>query len=118
MEDIVAQRVITQLVDDVDGTELTEGDGETINIALDGASYVLDLSSKNASRLRKDFGKWLDHARKAPGSTRGRRSGGGTTRRDPEQTKKIRQWAQDNGHQVSERGRIPATVVEAYEAAH
>ncbi|HZU92839.1 MAG TPA: histone-like nucleoid-structuring protein Lsr2 [Microbacterium sp.] len=30
----------------------------------------------------------------------------------------IRAWANDNGYTLSERGRIPAPVVEAYNAAH
>jgi hypothetical protein len=35
-----------------------------------------------------------------------------------EQTQAIRHWAREKGLQVSERGRIPATVREAFEAAH
>jgi hypothetical protein len=44
----MAQRVITQLVDDIDGKEIAEGAGETVSFALDGVSYEIDLSSKNA----------------------------------------------------------------------
>jgi hypothetical protein len=114
----MAQRTIVQLVDDFDGQELRPGEGETVRITLDGASYELDLSAKNARKLRDDFGKWLSHARKA---SSGRRSGGRTaatsgTRRDAEGTGAIRDWAKAKGHEVSDRGRLPAEIVAAYEA--
>jgi hypothetical protein len=37
---------------------------------------------------------------------------------DREQTAAIRAWARQNGHQVSDRGRISKTVVDAFQAAH
>lgn len=40
----MAQRVLTQLVDDIDGTELEDGQGETVTFALDGSNYEIDLS--------------------------------------------------------------------------
>ena len=115
----MAQRTIVQLVDDVDGKELAPGEGQTVRVALDGASYELDLSNKNAQHLRDDFGKWLSHARKASGSRRSSRrsADSSATRRDPEQTRAIREWAKANGHEVSDRGRIPTEVAEAYDAA-
>jgi hypothetical protein len=45
-------------------------------------------------------------------------SRGGSTRVDREQTQAIREWARNNGHKVSERGRIPASVLEAYNSAN
>lgn len=42
----------------------------------------------------------------------------GSAKRDPEQTRAIRQWAFDQGYEISERGRIPADIEEAYNAAH
>ena len=107
----MAQRVQIQLVDDLDGSEADE----TITFALDGANYEIDLSEANAKKLRDSFSRWVGGARKSSG--RGRRSGrrGGAPRRD---VGAVREWARSNGHQVSERGRIPAPVQEAYDKAH
>ncbi len=107
----VAQRTVVQLVDDFDGKELQRGEGETVRVTLDGAEYELDLSNKNAQRLRDDFGKWLTHARRVGG-----RRSGGRTKSDVD-SKAVRAWAASNGIQLNERGRIPASVVEQFKAA-
>lgn len=115
----MAQRVITQLVDDLDGAELAVGAGETLRFRLDGTSYEIDLSHDNAEELRQALAPYIGSARKADsGSRRLRREATSDTRRDPAQTQHIREWAKAQGHQVSDRGRIPAGVVDAYEAAH
>ena len=108
----MAQKTIVQLVDDFDGQELQRGEGETVRVTLDGADYELDLSKENAHRLREDFGKWLNHARRVGG----RRSSGGRTKSDVD-SKAVRAWAASNGIQLSERGRIPSAVVEQFKAA-
>ncbi len=113
----MAQKVQVLLVDDLDGGEAVE----TLTFALDGISYEIDLSRDHAQALRDAMAPYLSSARKANGrtATRGRRgagaqrSGGSTTN-----TAEIRQWAKDHGHAVSERGRIPGVVIEAYERAH
>ena len=114
----MAQKIRTILVDDIEGTDITTG-GETVRFAIDGVSYEIDLSDKNAAKMRKAFQLYADHARR----TGGRRQSGavrsaGTTRTDKAQLEAIRRWARDNGHQVSDRGRIKKSIVEAYEAAH
>ena len=115
----MAQKVQVILTDDLD--ENVSAD-ETVSFALDGTSYEIDLSEKNAKELRDTFARYVSAARtvsrgggRASGG-RGRPSGGG--RMDREQAGAIREWARRNGHQVSDRGRIPASVVNAYEAAH
>ena len=113
----MAQRVLTQFVDDLDGTELTKRSGQTVNFGLDGKTYEIDLSNRNAKRLREVLHPYINSGRRVTGR-RGRRSRRGGTRRDPAQTQHIREWAQAHGYEVSERGRIPAAVVEAYDAAH
>jgi Lsr2 len=105
----VAQRVTVEMTDDIDGTEAAE----TIAFRIDGTAYEIDLSTKNAAKLRQAFGRYIDHARKATG---GRRSG--RPRRDPRFSSAVREWARQQGIQVSERGRIPASVVSQYEEAH
>jgi hypothetical protein len=116
----MAQRVQVLIVDDVDGT--TDAD-ETVTFALDGVNYEIDLSSDNAAQLRDDFAQWIGHARRAGGSrrsgsrgsSRGSSGGGGAKRKD---LSAIREWARENGYEVSDRGRISGAVQEAYDAAH
>jgi hypothetical protein len=115
----MARKVQVILSDDLD--ENLSAD-ETVSFALDGTSYEIDLSDKNAQEMREVFSRYVHAARKV-GRGSGRASGGGRSRAtggrmDREQAGAIRDWARKNGHQVSDRGRIPASVVEAYESAH
>ncbi|MGF3056828.1 histone-like nucleoid-structuring protein Lsr2 [Microbacterium sp. YY-01] len=111
----MARKIIHQLVDDIDGTVLEPGEGETVRFALDGTSYEIDLTSAHAEQLRQALNPYISAGRRAarPGSG----SAGRRTQRNPE-TAAIRAWAAENGYSVSERGRVPASIVEAYRAAH
>jgi len=118
----MAQRTVVQLVDDIDGTHISENQGETVTFALDGATYQIDVTRDHAQELRNAVQVYIANGRRVGGG-RGRsvatvRSTGATSRRDPEQTKAIKDWAKANGHKVSNRGRIAQTVLDAYEAAH
>src|SRR3954468_20716541 len=114
----MAQRVVTLLTDDIDGDEAAE----TVRFGMDGTEFEIDLSEENASALRETLRPYLEKARRAGGrasTSAGRRAAPSTTAKtDPAQLKAIRQWAKDNGQKVSDRGRISAEVVAAYEAAH
>jgi hypothetical protein len=105
----VAQKVTVEMTDDIDGTEAAE----TIAFRVDGTAYEIDLSKKNAAKMRQAFARYIEHARKA---TSDRRSG--RPRRDRHLSSAVREWAKQQGIQVSERGRIPASVVSQYEEAH
>jgi hypothetical protein len=113
----VAQKHIVQLIDDLDGGVATE----TVSFGLDGASYEIDLSEKNAAKLRDLLATYVGAARRSGGRGRpagsGRR-GGRPGRTDREQTQAIREWARKNGFKIGEKGRIPANVLEAYHAKH
>ena len=110
----MAQKVTVLLVDDIDGGSADE----TVSFSLDGVSYEIDLSTKNAASFRDSLAQYVGTGRRvgsrgSAGRTSGRRRTSGDNR-----TAQIREWARSNGHQVNERGRISATVVEAYEKAH
>ncbi|SEF64066.1 Lsr2 protein [Thermomonospora echinospora] len=108
----MAQKVQVLLVDDLDGGTADE----TVKFGLDGAEYEIDLSGDNAKRLREALDPFVDHARKASrGQGRSRKARPTGSR---ERSADIRAWAKARGIQVNERGRIPASVVEQYEAAH
>lgn len=108
----MAQKVLVSLVDDLDGSEADE----TVEFGLDGISYQIDLSAKNAEGLRETLSQYVDHARRSGGRKRSARLGstGRTASVDREQNQAIRAWARKNGYAVSDRGRIPTEVVEAY----
>ena len=119
----MAQKVSIILVDDIDGGEATQ----TVQFALDGTSYEIDLGDDNAAALREALAGYIGHARKVTGGTkRGARRAGGSANgasttgsgASGADAKEVRAWARENGHTVPDRGRIPAEVREAYAAAH
>jgi len=113
----MARKIVHQLVDDIDGTVLEPGEGETVLFALDGKSYEIDLTAANAARLRDALAPFISAGRRAGGSAA---SSAPKNRRRTGQTDygPVREWAKANGYTVSERGRVPANVLAAYEAAH
>lgn len=112
----MAQQILVSLVDDLDGSEADE----TVQFALDGVTYEIDLSSENAEELRDALAQYIEHARRAGGRKRtsGRRRNGQAPARsssaEREQNQAIRAWARKNGYEISDRGRIPSEVAEAY----
>ena len=106
----VAQKIQTLFIDDIDGSE-AEG---TVRFALDGAEYEIDLNAKNAAAFSKQLAPYLEHARRA-GRAQPHRSGRAAAGR--QRSGDIRAWAKEHGLQVSERGRIPASVAEQYRAS-
>jgi hypothetical protein len=107
-EGVMAQRVEVILEDDIDGSPA----GETVRFALNGTSYEIDLSSENALALRSSLGRYIEHARKAPGGPAQAR-----VPRKRTDTSAMREWAGAHGKQISDRGRVPASVMKEYEAA-
>jgi hypothetical protein len=105
----------TLLTCDLHGDETP---ARSVTFALEGSSYEIDLCEEHTGALHDALAPYVGLARRS-GSSRSRstsraRSDG---RRDASQTQAIRQWARSNGRKVSKRGRIPASVVEAYHAA-
>lgn len=108
----------TALVDDLDGT--TTG-AATVTFAIDGYKYEIDLSGANKERLYDALEPFMvagRQIREANAKPKTARNGRQPARTDPEQLAAVRQWASQNGHAVKPRGRVPATVMAAYEAAH
>jgi hypothetical protein len=109
----MAQKVIVQLVDDLDGGDANE----TVRYALDGVSYEIDVSEKNAQRLRATMEEFTSKSRRAAG---GRQTQARGARRGAVRSSEpgaVRVWARENGYTLSDRGRIPADVMEKYQAA-
>jgi hypothetical protein len=106
----MATKVTIALEDDLDGGPADE----TVRFAFGGAEYEIDLNKKNATAFRRQLAPYIEHARKAGGGQPRRSRRAPSTRRRSSQ---VRAWAKAQGFAVSERGRIPASVVAQYEAA-
>ncbi|MQA16668.1 MAG: Lsr2 family protein [Pseudonocardiaceae bacterium] len=123
----MAQKTTVTLIDDLTGEEAQEI--STVDFALDGVAYQIDLAEENADALRDALAEYVAASRRTGGrkTTRRRRtrrarggpssarSGSGYSRED---LKSIREWAKQAGYNVSDRGRLPAEVVSAWEGQH
>ncbi len=112
----MAKQIIQKLVDDLDGGDADE----TVKFALDGIQYEIDLSDKNATKLRDILAPYVGAGtRVARGGVvvggRAARGRGGATA-DREQNKAIREWAKKAGKEISDRGRIPQEIVDEFHA--
>ena len=121
----MAQKTVVTLVDDLTGEE--SEDITTVEFALDGVTYEIDLDEKNSAGLRDQLAQYVASARRtggrrAAGRRRSAGTGTGTPRAtspggyDRETSKQIREWARGEGFEVSDRGRVPNNVVEAWES--
>ncbi len=115
----MAERIVRQLIDDLDGSEIPDGAGERVVFSLRGTEYQIDLSKANVAKLEKAFKPYVEAGSKIRGrGARGTKSVRSTGPSGREQLAAIRDWARSNGYEVSDRGRIKAEVVDAFEAAH
>lgn len=116
----MAQQVVTQLVDDITGKDIPEGEGQTIQFAFGGYTYEIDLDGKNARKFSDAMSVYINHGRRTGKTTSAplRRSGASTKAASTEiDNNAVRAWAAKNGYQVSQRGRIKGEIIEAYQAA-
>ena len=114
----MAQQTTVRFIDDLDGSDASG----TFDFSLEGRNYQIDLSDENAAKLRDALAPYIGAARKAGGRAAGVLPRQTVVAEKParssrEETAAIREWARENGHQVSDRGRIPKSVIEAYQAA-
>ena len=106
---MVARTIVT-LEDDLDGSPAQE----TVRFGLGAAEYEIDLSAANAARFRDQLAPFVEHARRPEWGQAPRPARSPAARRD---SAAIRAWAKDQGIEISERGRIPASVIEQHQAA-
>lgn len=120
----MAKKVKTWLTDDKEAAEGRDVEAEqTILFGLDGRNFEIDLSSKNAVKLRNDIEQWMAYARPIggirkrttirPAVTRPQTGAGDGM--DAEQRKACREWLRNNGWpDLADRGRIPADAMAAF----
>src|SRR3954468_13434061 len=117
----MAQQTTVRFIDDTDGSDAVG----TVTFSLDSRAYGIDLSDENTDKLHEALAPFIEHGLKAGGRSggRGRTRGQAPMTETParsnrEETHAIREWARQNGHQISDRGRIPKSVIEAYQDAN
>ena len=115
----MARKTIVELVDDIDGKPIPDGTGDTIDFAVDGVTYTIDLGAKNAKAFRKALDPYLTHATRTGGRRRTHTAAADPDRaRHRDEIRAIREWARASGYDMSDRGRIPAEIQQAYHNAH
>lgn len=102
----MAKKTIVEWVDDIDGTAASE----TVTFTIDGSRYEIDLTEKNAEKLRSVMSGWIDASRRSTNH----RTRAVRTKEDPAEATKARKWALDNGFDVGPRGRLRTEVLDAY----
>lgn len=124
----MAQRVHTVLISDLSGDEVEDG-LESVSFGYRGVDYVIDLTAKEAAGFDKAIAMYVAHARKAPrrssgsGSKSSGSSGSSGASRTPghahtERIGNVKKWAADEGLDYPQRGRLPKSLLDAYDAAH
>jgi hypothetical protein len=107
----MAQRTQVVFTDDVDGGEAIG----TVRFGLEGTSYEVDLSQKNADKLAKALEPYIAAARKT-GSGSPRRTAKPPRPAGPS-PQEVRTWAKDQGIEVKDKGRVPAELIVKFQAA-
>lgn len=110
---VVAQKIQTLFVDDIDGTE-AEG---TVRFGLDGTEYEIDLNAVHSTDLRKSLETYITNARKASGARRSARGSDRKAAGSGIDTTAIRAWAKGQGIEIKDRGRVPANIIAQYRGA-
>lgn len=119
----VAKRVVEYLTSDLSGEEIPEeSGGGTVEFTVSGTSYAMDLTEAELAGFNEALSPYVAVSQRL--TNRGARitrtvlPTAQSARRSKEQLTAVRRWAKSNGHQVSERGRVPEAVLAAFDAAH
>jgi len=115
----MAQKVIREFIDDIDGSEAER----TFTFAVDGTHYEIDLSSENIKEFNEAIAGFVESARArkvktSGGGHRARKTSASGSGRSREQTQAVRVWARQQGHSINDRGRIPVSIQQAFDHAH
>jgi hypothetical protein len=110
---VMAKRQVVTITDDIDG----RAGAQTVSFAYAGRSYEIDLGERNKAKLEKGLEPFIAAARRVGGPGRSASRKGATTAATPDR-QAVRAWAAEHGYEVSGRGRISKSVLEAYRQAH
>ena len=112
----MARREVTQFFDDLTNAPLSEGEVNVIDFSIKGRDYTIDLSAENAEKFEELLQPYVEAGRRSTRRTAARKSAARTS--NPKRNTLIREWAAEQGIEVSQRGRLPQDVIDRYNAAH
>lgn len=113
----MAQKLQVLLTCDLDDDDIEAV--ETVSFGYDGVNYAFELCGDHLEEFNNVMQGYIASARRADGQRRsGGGSGGSRSGANREDPGAVREWARGAGYEVSDRGRIPAEVRDAYDAAH
>lgn len=114
----MVKKTVEKFYSDLSGEEITEG-SPTVSFVVDGVGYEVDLTPSERKQFEDAMAPYVAIARRAtgpgrrsPSSSSSSSSGSGVD------AKAVRAWAQEQGLDVPARGRVPASIIEAYQSAH
>ncbi|MBB0998309.1 Lsr2 family protein [Dietzia maris] len=113
----MAEKVIRILIDDISGEEIADGEGRRVVIGYEGASYQLDLSNENIEELEAALDPYIKAGKKLSNASRPRQRAASGSGRSTEELARVRAWAEENGYEVSARGRVRQEILDAYDAS-
>ncbi|KOG57501.1 hypothetical protein ADK75_03925 [Streptomyces virginiae] len=111
----MVQRVVTLFIDDLTGEESREV--ATHTITLDGVLYEIDLAPDGYDQLYAALEPFFKAGRKVGRQKASLRAKKAVSDSDSS-AELMRSWAREQGIEVSARGRVPASVKDAYAKAH
>jgi hypothetical protein len=116
----MAKHQVIIVSDDLDnGAEIAEGDARTFRFTFEGAEYTLDTSADNYEAAKdRSLRELMEIAISVGGRSRRPGSSPARNKAGKNDTAQIRAWARENGYAVSEKGRVPETIVADYRKIH
>lgn len=105
-------------IDDLTGAVYDEGEGRTVRIAVDDESTAVDLTNDNINELKRLLSPYFQKSTQRTTNGNSRPMIAPRVAETREGMQAIRKWAKKNNYKVSERGRIPYAVMDAYTKAH
>jgi hypothetical protein len=109
----VARTYVAVIKDDLTGEVVDQEDAESIEFAVNGKSYMIDLGKENAAEFYKSLDKYIAVATRVAGTSSHKPARG--SKKD---LAAIREWGKENGFKVSARGRVSSELKGAYSNAH
>lgn len=107
----MAQKILVELLDDIDGSPAVE----TFQFTHNGVEYAADFNQEHFDKYTEMFEYLTSIARVVKGKKRapyGSKKGTGPV---VGKTQEMREWLRAAGHDVKDRGRVPAQLVKLWE---
>lgn len=113
----MVKKTVEKFYSDLSGEEITEG-SPTVSFVVDGVGYEVDLTPSERKQFEDAMAPYVAIARRATAPGRRSSSSSSSSTGSGVDAKAVRAWAQEQGLDVPTRGRVPASIIEAYQSAH